>query len=103
MTLRLEIIRQEAPQFVAGLTLMSSVISFTSEGRHARQACGSRMRQNEIAFVIPNARAASSCPRGKSRIAARQISALKAAVLSVSARTAAGSGSRASPNAGKPK
>src|SRR5258705_11713923 len=88
---------------MAGLALMRNVISFTSAGRLARQIWGNTMRQKATLPVKPMADAASSCPRGKSMIAARQISALNAAVLSVTAITAADNGSSDTPMAGGPK
>lgn len=82
---------------------MRSVISLTMGDTLRRQICRNMMRQKVVRRVIPKERAASTWPRGKSAIPARQISLLKAAAVSVSASTAAGSGSNSTRSADRPK
>jgi hypothetical protein len=61
------------------------------------QDLGKMIRQNAFLRVMPKDRAASSWPLEKSAMLARQISLLKAAVVSVSEITAAGRGSNSAP------
>ena len=88
---------------MAGLTFISMVISLTSAGMAARATCGSTMRRKRRLARMPTDMAASIWSLGKASRAPRQISQLKADVLSVSVIMPAGTGSSDTPISGSEK
>ncbi|MNF99559.1 hypothetical protein D3C84_824630 [compost metagenome] len=81
--------------------LMMSMVSLVSAGSMLRSTWGICTCSRVCSGDMPRSRAASSCPLGSIWNPERRISPWKAALLRVSASTAAANGGRLIPTAGR--
>lgn len=84
------------------VSLTRLINEFDNGGMDTLDACGKMIRFNACGYVIPMEYAASHCPFGVDRMAARIISEAYAPRLSENPITAAGNESMVTPMDGKP-